>query len=353
MASLGAKLIGMNLTRLRTLSHAAGTLSPLLALAAPLLLVAQAPEIHPDRSVTLHYKDANATSVMLSLEGSAKSSPMEKDTAGVWTVTVPSLAPEIYSYHFIADGDNRLDPANPLTTINLVSISNVLTVPGDTPQPWEPTGIPHGTLHHHIYTTSIAQGLAANQNSYFVYTPPGYDPKARKPYPVLYLLHGWSDTDAGWTAVGRADLIFDSLLAAGRIKPMVVVMPSGYGDLAFVHNPHAWDEPATIDHNTDLFTQILLKEVLPRSNPSIGSPKTVTSGPSQAFLWAASKASSPASTTVISSPGSVASAPRSTILTTPSNLPRSIPKKRISASSGSPAEPRTTSSNPTASSSRF
>jgi enterochelin esterase-like enzyme len=263
---LSAKLAHMNLLAPCTVCK----FTLLLALSAPLSLAVQAPahfrstEIHPDRSVTFSYKDAAATKVTLALDGVAKPIPMEKDATGVWTATTQPLTPEIYGYHFEADGDRRLDPANPRTTINLVSIGNLMTVPGDTPQPWEDTNIPHGTLHRHFYTTSTVLGLPENQSAYFVYTPPGYDEKAKKPYPVLYLLHGWSDSDAGWSAVGRAHLIFDNLLAAGKIKPMVVVMPLGYGDLAFLHTHDVWDDPAAIDHNTDLFAKALLTEVLPR-----------------------------------------------------------------------------------------
>jgi enterochelin esterase family protein len=242
----------------------------LLALSASLSLAAQAParfrstDVHPDHSVTFSYKDAAAISVALSLDGIAKPVPMEKDAAGVWSVTTQPLAPEIYSYHFEVDGNRQLDPLNPHTTINLVSISNQITVPGDTPQPWEDSNVPHGTLHHHIYTTATVLGLPQNQSAYFVYTPPGYDEKSKKLYPVLYLLHGWSDSDSGWSAVGHANLILDNLLAAGKIKPMIVVMPLGYGDIAFVRNHGVWDDPTVIDHNTDLFSKALLTEVLPR-----------------------------------------------------------------------------------------
>lgn len=241
-----------------------------LALSASLSLAAQSPahfhstEVHPDHSVTFSYKDAASAKVTLALDGVAKPIPMEKGDTGIWTVTTPSLAPEIYAYHFEADGDRRLDPDNPHTTINLLSISNVVSVPGDPSQPWEDTNVPHGTLHRHIYTTSTVLGLPGNQSGYFVYTPPGYDEKAKQPYPVLYLLHGWSDPDSAWSAVGRANLILDNLLAAGKIKPMVVVMPLGYGDLAFLRTHDVWEDPAAIDHNTDLFAKALLTEVLPR-----------------------------------------------------------------------------------------
>ena len=232
-------------------------------------LTAQTPEFHStethaDHSVTFSYKDAAAGKVSLLLDDTAKPMAMEKDAAGVWTITTEPLKPEIYSYHFEADGDARLDPGNPRTTVNLLGIANMLEVPGDAPQPWDLTNVPHGTLHHLLYTTNVAVGLPEHQSSYYVYTPPGYDAKAKKLYPVLYLLHGWSDDDSGWTAVGQANLIFDNLLAQGRIKPMIVVMPLGYGDLSFLRGHDVWNEPKTIDHNTILFTQALLTEVLPR-----------------------------------------------------------------------------------------
>jgi enterochelin esterase-like enzyme len=260
----------MNLTQLRTVFRSARGLALLPIVSAPLFIAAQAiapfcsTQIHPDRTVTFSYKDAAATRVELIVDGLPKPLPMEKDATGIWTATTPPLMPEIYAYHFEANGDFRLDPANPSTTINLVDIANELTVSGDTPQPWEEANVPHGILHHHIYASNTVLGLPQNQSSYYVYTPPGYDTKAKKPYPVLYLLHGWSDSDVGWTAVGRANLIFDNLLAEGKMKPMVVVMPLSYGDMSFIHDYNVWDEPATIDHNTDLFSQTLLTEILPR-----------------------------------------------------------------------------------------
>lgn len=225
----------------------------------------QSNEVHPDGSITFRYQDAGATKVVLRLEGSAEPLAMEKDSAGVWSAVTPALAPQIYGYSFEADGQPRLDPKNTVVTQNFLFLENMVTVHGKTPQPWEPRDVAHGTVFHHFYTTKVVQGLPAGQSDYFVYTPPGYDAKRRKPYPVLYLLHGWSDRANGWTEVGRANFIFDSLLAEGKIQPMVVVMPLGYGDMQFVLGGHdGWNDNSAIDHNVELFTQALLTEVLPR-----------------------------------------------------------------------------------------
>lgn len=233
------------------------------------LLSAQTPEfhsteVHADRSITFRYKDAAAAKVSLLLDSSGAPLVMQKDATGIWATTTGPLKPEIYSYHFESDGDPRLDPGNSRTTINFLGISNMLEVAGESPEPWEMTAVPHGTLHHHVYTTGIVLGLPHNQSSYYVYTPPGYDAASAKKYPVLYLLHGYSDNDAGWTAVGQANLILDNLLAQGKIKPMVVVMPLGYGDMAFLHGHQVWEDAAIVEHNTSLFAQALLTEVLPR-----------------------------------------------------------------------------------------
>jgi enterochelin esterase family protein len=174
------------------------------------------------------------------------------------------MAPEIYGYRFTVDGASRLDTTNPRFAPNLVNVSNLVEVPGDQPQMWDATNVPHGVVHHYTYNTATVLGLANNQSDYYVYTPPNYDPKAKKAYPVLYLLHGWSDDASGWTSVGQAHLILDNLLAQGKIKPMVVVMPLGYGDMSFVHDHGVWNQPSTIDHNVSLYQKALLTEVLPQ-----------------------------------------------------------------------------------------
>jgi enterochelin esterase-like enzyme len=59
-----------------------------------------------------------------------------------------------------------------------------------------------------------------------VYTPPGYETSTQK-YPVLYLLHGGGGDEDAWLTMGRANIIMDNLIAAGKAKPMIVVMPNG------------------------------------------------------------------------------------------------------------------------------
>lgn len=222
-------------------------------------------ELHADHRVTFRYKDAAAKHVELNLDGVAKPIPMTRGKNGVWGYTTQPLAPEIYFYSFLADGQASIDPENHRIVPNLVfPAGNSLLVPGPTPEPWEETGVPHGTLHHHRFTSKIALGLPLNQEDVVIYTPPGYDPQASQPYPVLYLLHGWSGVAGSWADDQQANLILDNLLAQGKVKPMVVVMPLGYGDMSFVENGfNVWNDAAAVDHNTQLFMRMLTDEIMP------------------------------------------------------------------------------------------
>ena len=223
------------------------------------------PQIHSDSTVTFRYSAPMAEKVGLSLEGNPKPMPMERGPGGLWTVTTPVLAPEYYSYHFSVDGLNQLDARNPNVKASYVAVGNSFLVPGAPAEPWEPAAVPHGIVHHHTFTSHVVAGLPDNQDDFFVYTPPGSDPRASTRYPVLYLLHGWSDTAGGWTSIGHANDILDNLIAAGRARPMIVVMPLGYGDMSFLRNGFGvWRDPAAIAHNLTLFSQSLLAEVIPQ-----------------------------------------------------------------------------------------
>ena len=215
------------------------------------------PEVQSDNRVTFRFRDPNAKEVLLMLEGS-KPVPMQKDDQGVWSLTTEPLAPDYYGYAFIADGVGLIDPSNPMLKPNLISVQSVVHVPGPG-LPWEVSDVAHGVVHHHFYKSAII----GDQRDYYVYTPPGYE-KGKK-YPVLYLLHGFSDDASGWTAVGHANVILDNLIAQGKAKPMLVVMPLGYGAPEIVsHGFGAFNNEELRKRNFDRFTQALLTEVIPQ-----------------------------------------------------------------------------------------
>jgi enterochelin esterase-like enzyme len=224
----------------------------------------QTHQVNADSTITFRFPAASATKVTLSLDAIPKSLPMIRDADGVWSFTTPALPPEIYNYSFTVDGRHTIDPFNTTIVPNLLSNGNNVTLPANPPAPWELTAIAHGSVDRHIYTTKVAKNLPASQEPYLIYTPPGYDAKRKGGYPVLYLLHGWSDDETGWTAVGRANLILDSLIDSGKAVPMIVVMPRGYGDYDFVtHGFSVWNDTSQVNENVALFSQMLLTEIMP------------------------------------------------------------------------------------------
>lgn len=218
------------------------------------------PEVHLDGSVTFRLVAPNAQEVKLERDG-AEPVAMQKDDRGVWSVTTPPLAPDYYEYSFTVDGARALDPFNSLQVPNLISPSNAVLVPGGASVRWEVSEVPHGVIHHHFYKSNAAN----DDRDYYVYTPPGYDEKAQKTFPVLYLLHGFSDDASAWTAVGKANVILDNLIAIGKVQPMIVVMPLGYGTMEMVRlGWGAWGHNDTRDKNFKNFQIALLTEVIPR-----------------------------------------------------------------------------------------
>ncbi len=230
----------------------------------PASLTSPDPQINPDHTATFRFAAPGAVKVAVALDSLAIPLPMTQADPGHWTVTTPALAPEWYSYHFDVDGRNQLDPRNVSVKASYTATGNGFLVSGSPARPWEETAIPHGSVDKHTYTSKVVLGLDHDQADYYVYTPPGYDPRGKTKYPVLYLLHGWSDTAAGWSEIGHANTILDTLIAQGKAKPMIVVMPLGYGNMSFVRDGFSvWRNPAAIRENVTLFAKALLTEVLP------------------------------------------------------------------------------------------
>jgi enterochelin esterase-like enzyme len=228
---------------------------------APRMIIS--PQVQSDRRVTFRFRDPNAKVVSLELEGATEPLAMQRDDDGVWSVTTDPLDPDYYSYSFVADGVSLIDPSNSLLTPNLLNPESAVHVPGPTTLPWEINDVPHGVIHHHFYRS----GIVGDQRDYYVYTPPGYDPRGKERYPVLYLLHGYSDDASAWTVVGRANVILDNLIAQGKAQPMLVVMPLGYGAPEIVQRTPDFAAPlhdaSLRQRNWDRFRDSLLEEVIP------------------------------------------------------------------------------------------
>ncbi|BCU79363.1 alpha/beta hydrolase-fold protein [Luteolibacter sp. LG18] len=217
------------------------------------------PVVHPDHSVTFRVRDAEAKSASVQCEAFG-SKPLAKGEDNVWSFTSTPLEPDLYSYSFTLDDRHVTDPENPELKEGLFGNESLLSVPGGKDAPWEKRDVPHGEIHRHAYRSKIA----SHDRECFVYTPPGYDAKAEKPLPVLYLLHGFSDQANAWSTIGRANVILDNFIADKKAEPMVIVMPLGYGDMAVVAG--GWEgrnKDGAWQKNLTAFDHTLIEEVLP------------------------------------------------------------------------------------------
>jgi enterochelin esterase-like enzyme len=183
------------------------------------------PEILSDKKVTFRLLAPKAGTVVLNGNwDSGTNVPMTKDDQGIWSVTVGPLGDQLWGYSFNVDGLKVLDPGNGEYQRDGNRYDNLLMISGPGSDLWDfKPEIPHGTVQAVWYTSEI---LKQKGRRIYVYTPPGYGTGKEK-YPVLYLLHGAGGDEEAWTAMGRANVIMDNLIAQGKAKPMLIVMPNG------------------------------------------------------------------------------------------------------------------------------
>ena len=222
------------------------------------------PEILTDNRVTFRLKAPNASEVVVTgdflpkdtinkdnkqvaVPGCAK---MQKDENGLWKYTTPDpLSPELYSYEFLVDGLKITDPSNVFYSRDVVTMSNLFLIDGDESHAYRVNDVPHGTVSrvwYHCATANADRRLT-------VYTPAGYE-QGKKNYPVLYLLHGMGGDEEAWITLGRVAQILDNLIAEGKAKPMIVVMPNGNMDqqAAAGFSPEGFVTPTIeLPHTTD------------------------------------------------------------------------------------------------------
>lgn len=178
------------------------------------------PEVHTDNSVTFRFYAPKANEVKLSGQFEKTALAMTKDQQGVWSVKTGPIKPDMYPYSFSVDGVSVADPNNTAIFPNEGFQNSVVEVTGSTPLVHTLQNVPHGTVSYRYY-----QSPELGTRPVVIYTPPGYETNTKMKYPVLYLHHGSTDTEETWTKVGRANIILDNLIAQGKAKPMIVVMP--------------------------------------------------------------------------------------------------------------------------------
>jgi enterochelin esterase-like enzyme len=223
--------------------------------AAPRRAMGQPPvrsaEIAEDRRVTFRIRASQAEEVFVNGQWPNGRAAMNKDTNGVWSVTVGPIDPGVWEYSLQIDGVGMIDPGNPAIKPMREPRTSILHLPGQPPLLHDFRDVPHGVVRQHTYRS---QALGRLRNL-AVYTPPGYDQSPDASYPLLVLQHGSGDNQDTWVAHGKAHWILDNLIAEKRARPMVVVMLDGHAAVA--------TGAGGPQNNTVLFERDLLEDVLP------------------------------------------------------------------------------------------
>lgn len=195
------------------------------------------PEIHPDNTVTFRFFAPAAKSVQVTGDflssvqtdtpfgkaAGAGSTEMTKNGQGVWEYTTPRALPsELYGYSFVVDGVKVTDPNNVYQVRDVATITNIFIIKGGQADLYTVNKVPHGTVARRWYNSPTLK----TDRRITIYTPPGYE-NSKEKYPVFYLLHGMGGDEESWMTLGRTAQIMDNLIAQGKAKPMIVVMPNG------------------------------------------------------------------------------------------------------------------------------
>lgn len=216
----------------------------------------QYPMLHADGTVTFRVTARDAKQVQVAPRGTGnglgdKPLDLSRDARGVWSVTAP-VRPGFHYYQLLVDGFPCNDPAS-RTFFGWAQESSGLEVPDREVDFYTFQDVPHGDVRICAYQSRTT----ADSRRAYVYTPPGYDDQPTRRYPVLYLQHGAGESERAWTEQGKANVILDNLIAAGRAEPMLVVMENGYA------TPSDQSPAASTRDQPDRFSDLVINDLVP------------------------------------------------------------------------------------------
>ena len=175
------------------------------------------PQVLPDNRVMFRIKAPDAQKMQIDL---GKKYDMIKDTGGYWTLTTDSISEGFHYYSLLIDGVAIADPSSE-TFYGMSRNASGIEIPFPGESYYAVKDVPHGDIRSKRYYSPVTNSW----RRFLIYTPPGYDANPTEKYPVLYILHGGGEDERGWAAQGKTDLILDNLIAEGKAKPMLIVMP--------------------------------------------------------------------------------------------------------------------------------
>ncbi|MCF3107720.1 esterase [Niabella sp. CC-SYL272] len=182
------------------------------------------PQVNSQRYARFRIMAPGADSVKVNLGlGGSGGTVLKKAADGSWMGTTAGPMDEgFHYYHVTVDGGVFNDPGT-LNFFGSTRWESGIEIPAQDQDFYALKEVPHG----HVSQILFPSPSTHTSRRAFVYTPPGYEKDIHKRYPVLYLQHGWGEDETGWTNQGLAHLIMDNLIAAGKIKPFIIVMTYG------------------------------------------------------------------------------------------------------------------------------
>lgn len=177
------------------------------------------PQITTDSRVMFNIKAPEAKKVQIDL---GKKYDLIKDTEGFWKITTDSISEGFHYYSLLIDGVAVADPASQ-TFYGMGRMASGIEIPFTGGAYYALRNVPHGDIRIKKYFSRVTNSW----RQFYIYTPPDYDSAVNTSYPVLYILHGGGEDETGWATQGKTDLILDNLIAAGKAKPMLIVMMDG------------------------------------------------------------------------------------------------------------------------------
>lgn len=210
--------------------------------------------VEADHRVTfrIHAPYANTVTLNGDFLLGAPAVKLAKLSDGTWIYTSDPLQPDSYTYNFSVDGVVVLDTRSQNFKDTPNSLFNFFDMPDPSTDFMALRDVPHGRVEAVIYHSASLN----MERRVHVYLPPNFESVQGK-LPVLYLFHGAGDNDISWTSAGKINLILDNLYAAGKLKNMIVVMPSGHVPGA----PRRMMQPPGPDG--DAFSKDFLNDLVP------------------------------------------------------------------------------------------
>lgn len=161
--------------------------------------------------------------------------PLQECKEGYWTGEIAKIRPGFHYQDYYADGNQILNLLMPIGYSDFRPV-NYYEVPGQGDDFFYLKDVPHGTIHMEHYFSNVL----GEERVCYVYTPPSYRKDLTRRYPVLYLQHGFGESETAWIWQGRVNYIADNLFHEKDIDEAVIVMNNGYAGNPFGSQQNRW-----------------------------------------------------------------------------------------------------------------